>query len=79
MNNQVVWAFIKSVALRFLKGGVAGALAAIAMVTLQAPTTWAELSTALVALTWAATLGFFTGGFLAIEKAYNWTVIPPKP
>ena len=66
----------KSVAMRFIKGGVAGAVASLALITIHAPTTWSELSTALVALTYAAITGFVSGGILAIEKYYNWSDAP---
>lgn len=67
---------VKSIALRFVKGGLAGAAAAIAAITIQAPTTWAELSTTLVALAFAGITGFVAGGVLALEKWLSWTDTP---
>jgi hypothetical protein len=66
----------KSIAMRFIKGGLAGAAAAVGMITITAPTTWTALSSVLVALSYAAIVGFMSGGILAIEKYYNWTVTP---
>jgi len=66
----------KSVAVRFLKGGAAGMSASLLLITIHAPTTWSELSTALVALSYAAITGFVSGGILATEKYYNWSDTP---
>ena len=66
----------KSVTLRFIKGAVAGMVSALGEITIKTPHTWADLSTALVALAFAAIIGFFTGGFLALEKYYNWDDTP---
>lgn len=66
----------KSVTMRFIKGGVASMVASLAALTIHAPSTWADLSTTLVALAYAAIVGFFTGGFLALEKYYNWSDTP---
>lgn len=71
--EQQAVSFAQSVAMRFVKGGVAGMVSALAVITIQTPTTWTALSTVLVALVYAAVVGFFTGGFLAVEKWYNWT------
>lgn len=65
---------LKSVGMRFLKGAVSGALAVLAVYTIHTPSTWHELSTALIALISAVAVGFFTGGFMAVEKYYNWDV-----
>lgn len=75
LETQAV-ALAKSVALRFVKGGLSGAVAALAVLTIQAPTTWEALSTALIALIYAVSVGFFTGGILAVEKWLNWTDTP---
>lgn len=69
-------ALVKSVALRFVKGGLSGSIAALAVITIQAPTTWEALSTALIALIYAVSVGFITGGVMAVEKWYNWTDTP---
>lgn len=66
-------AMLKSVSLRFLKGAIAGATASVSAITIQAPHTWADLSTALVGLAYAGIVGFVAGGVLAVEKWYNWT------
>ena len=67
---------LKSVANRFLKGGLSGAAASLAVITIKVPTTWSGLSTILVGLTFAIITGFISGGILAIEKWYNWTDTP---
>ena len=67
---------LKSVAIRFAKGGLSGAGAALAVISIQAPATWSDLSTVLIALTYAIATGFLTGGILAVEKWYNWTNTP---
>lgn len=74
--QQQALLFFKSVAIRFAKGGLAGASAALVAVTIQAPQTWSELSTALIAVSYAAFVGFISGGILALEKWYNWTDAP---
>lgn len=63
---------IKSVLMRFIKGFIAGALAAIGLLTLQAPTSWEELSKTLLMLAFAAVSGGITGGLLAVEKYLGW-------
>lgn len=75
LQTQAV-ALVKSVALRFVKGGLSGAVAALAVLTIQAPTTWEQLSTILIAFTYALFVGFFTGGIMAVEKWLNWTDAP---
>lgn len=75
-EEQAALVFFKSVAMRFLKGAVAGMLAALGAITVQVPATWADLQTALVALAYAAIVGFFSGGFLALEKWYSWQDAP---
>lgn len=77
-TQQQALIFFKSIVMRFIKGGVAGAGAAIAVISIQAPHTWADLSSALVALSYAGILGFFSGGFLALEKWYNWVDAPQQ-
>jgi len=72
LETQAV-ALVKSVATRFVKGGLSGMIAALAAITIQTPTTWTELSTALIAFIYAVVVGFITGGILAVEKWYNWT------
>ena len=72
LETQAI-AMLKSVSLRFIKGAIAGMTASIALIAITAPHTWADLNTALVALAYAAITGFFSGGFLAVEKWYNWT------
>ena len=74
--EQTALVFFKSVSMRFIKGAVAGMLAALGAITMQVPTTWASLESALVALAYAAVVGFFSGGFLALEKWYNWSDTP---
>lgn len=74
--EQQALVFFKSVAMRFIKGGVAGMLAALGAITINVPTTWLSLESALVALAYAAVVGFFSGGFLALEKWYNWVDSP---
>lgn len=68
--------FFKSIAMRFIKGAVAGMLAALGAITVQVPHTWTDLSSVLVALSYAAIIGFFSGGFMALEKWYNWNDTP---
>lgn len=75
-QEQTALIFFKSIAMRFIKGGVVGMLASLSAISIQAPTTWTQLSTALVALAYAAVIGFFSGGFLALEKWYNWQDTP---
>lgn len=72
MNTDTI-ALVKSVAKRFLKGFLAGAIASVATITFNTPTTWEELSTTLVMLAFAGITGGITGGVLAIEKWLSWT------
>lgn len=74
--NPTEVSLLKSVCLRFIKGGLAGAAAALTAITIQAPHTWSELSTTLIALAFAGITGFVAGGVLAIEKWLNWTDTP---
>lgn len=75
-TEQAALIFFKSIAMRFIKGAVAGMLAALGAITVQVPHTWTDLSSVLVALSYAAIIGFFSGGFMALEKWYNWNDTP---
>lgn len=77
-TEQAALVFFKSIAMRFIKGAVAGMLAALGAISIQVPHTWADLSSVLVALSYAAIIGFFTGGFLALEKWYTWIDTTPQ-
>ena len=68
----------KVVLRRFIKGALGGAIASITALSLNAPATWADLSTALIALVFAGVVGFITGGLLAVEKWWNFTETAPK-
>lgn len=72
-----IQAFVKSVATRFAKGGVAGAIAAVSALSLVMPSTWHDFGTAVMVLGYSVIAGFISGGLLAVEKAYNWTPVPP--
>jgi hypothetical protein len=59
----------KSVLWRFLRGGIAGAFANAATLTIfTGIDSWTELQTALVFLGLSAFMGFITGSILAVDK-----------
>jgi len=66
---------IKSILIRFLKGGIAGSLATItaSSVILKDIHTWADLPTALSLLALSGFIGFISGVILAAEKWASWT------
>lgn len=63
---------IWSVAKRFLKGMISGAMSTVMLVTYKAPTVWSDYSQILNALGLAATFGALTGLILAINKWATW-------
>jgi len=65
---------IKSIAKRFLKGFIAGGIAAV-VVALKVGGTISSI-TELKSFGIGLGVAFLTGGFLAIEKALNWTTEP---
>lgn len=71
--NQEIISKGQAVLKRFIKGGLAGALAAIGAITIASPHTWSDVSSAVAVLVYSVIVGFFSGGIMAIEKAYNWT------
>lgn len=67
----------KSVLLRFIKSGLAGAFSTAGTVTyLVGITTWTQLGTSLSALSLSLTIGFITGIIMAGEKYFNWVDTP---
>lgn len=66
---QEEFSLVKSVGLRFLRGGIAGAISAAAAVTwFTGVDTWEQVATALNALAIIGTVGFITGGLMAADK-----------
>ncbi len=65
----------KSVALRFLKGFLAGGIAG-AVLVIKAGVVVASVDD-LKKFGFALLAGFITGGLLATEKALGWTTVPP--
>lgn len=66
---------LKSVVKRFAKGFVAGGIAS-ALAVIQAGVVISSVED-LKKLGIAVVVGFITGGLLALEKAINWTTVPP--
>ena len=62
----------KSVLTRFGKGTVAGAIAAMALVSYNTPTVWSDFNSIFNALGVAAVSGAITGLLLAIQKWASW-------
>ena len=54
--------------LRFVKGGIAGAVGAMAVLTPFVGNSWDNLATWIVALSIAGLTGFISGGLQALEK-----------
>ena len=67
----------KSVAKRFFKGFLAGGIAG-ALFVLKSGVVITTFDDAKKFI-FAVIIGFMTGGFLAVEKAINWTTEPPAP
>lgn len=65
-DKFIVW---KSVLYRFLRGAIAGAVSAMVMLNLNGISTFADLKTLGTSLVIAGTVGFVSGGLLAIDKA----------
>ena len=63
---------IKSIVSRFLKGALSGALTAMGMVTVVAPSNWTELATIVNILAVAGSFGAINGAILAGMKWYSW-------
>lgn len=63
---------IKAVLIRFLKGAIAGAISAMCMVTISAPTVWTDIITILNSLLMAGVFGAITGLLLAGQKWASW-------
>jgi len=66
----------KSVVKRFAKGFVAGGIAG-ALLVINSGIVVSSIDD-LKKLGLAVVVGFITGGLLAIEKALNWTTVPPQ-
>lgn len=66
----------KSVVKRFAKGFVAGGIAG-ALLVIKSGVIISSVED-LKKLGIAVVVGFITGGLLAIEKALNWTTVPPQ-
>ncbi len=64
---------LRAIVVRFIKGGIAGALSSVTVISFANISTWTELGTALVSLTLALTVGFITGVIMAAEKWATWT------
>ena len=63
---------IKSVLNRFAKGIISGAVASMAMVTINQPSVWSDFGSILNSLGLAATSGAITGLLLALQKWASW-------
>lgn len=65
----------KSVVKRFFKGFVSGGIAG-AMLVIESGIVIASVDD-IKKLGFALLAGFITGALLALEKAFNWTTVPP--
>lgn len=61
-----------SILKRFVKGAIAGAVSAMAMVTMTQPVVWSDFVTLLNSLGMSATFGAITGLLLALQKWSSW-------
>lgn len=68
----------KSIALRFAKAAIAGALAQAALISVNNIQTWADLSSALNNIVLSLTVGAVSGILMAAEKWASWTEQPPQ-
>ena len=64
----------KSVLLRFLRGGLASAVSAMVMFNFNGISTFTDLRTFGSALVLAGTVGFISGGILALDKYFRGTL-----
>lgn len=69
LNTNMKWS---AVLVRFGKGALSGAVAAMSMVTLSQPSVWSDFSTLVASLALAGTYGALTGFLLALQKYVSW-------
>lgn len=62
----------KSVAKRFLKGFISGAISTMVLVVIVVPANWGELETSLKGLLLAGITGGINGLLLAVQKWASW-------
>lgn len=65
----------KSILYRFLRGGIAGALAMILTVTFSGVTDWSSLFSVLNTAALVGVIGFITGTLMALDKYFRSTPI----
>ena len=63
--------FSKSVLLRFLRGGVAGAAGSMLVINLSGTNSFADLKVLLASLAVSGAIGFISGFLQAIDKFYR--------
>lgn len=63
---------IWSITRRFLKGMIAGAMGAMALIAIKVPTTWSDFPQIFNAIGVAAAFGSTTGFLLACQKWASW-------
>ena len=68
MKEFVMW---KSVLYRFLRGGVASAVASMILINSSGVNTFETLKGFFIALGYSAIIGFTTGGLLALDKYFR--------
>jgi hypothetical protein len=66
----------KSVLMRLLKGGIAGAITTMGGITYIMPTLWSEFGAILNSLALAGSFGFIVGLLMALEKWISWKEEP---
>lgn len=63
---------LKSIIIRFVKGALAGAIGAMAIISFNVPATWNDIHSMLGALAIAGTYGAITGLLLSAQKWASW-------
>jgi len=62
----------KALLLRFIRGFIAGAIAAMATITISQVTSWQAVIDVLNNLAISAIIGGLSGGILALDKYFRW-------
>ena len=62
----------KALLLRFIRGFIAGAVAAMATITISQVTSWQAVIDVLNNLAISAIIGGLSGGILALDKYFRW-------
>lgn len=63
---------IKSIANRFLKGALSGAVTSMLLIKISTPINFVDLGNFLTLLLIAGAFGAINGGLLALQKWYSW-------